>query len=94
MQADSIKRISKSIGSFWLVLFLFIDVNDIIRCGIYTCDLKIASGNVAFKFVIYVDEEIIICFLKIPALGRPRLHLGILFQIYVSGRRMFSIIPK
>ncbi len=25
-----------------------------------------------------------ICFLKIPTLGRPRLHLGILFQIYVN----------
>jgi hypothetical protein len=23
-----------------------------------------------------------ICFLKIPTLGRPRLHLGVLFQIY------------
>ena len=57
MQADIIKRISKSIGSFWLVLFLFIDVNDRIRCGISTCNLQIASGNVAFLLVIYIYEE-------------------------------------
>ena len=76
MQADIIKRISKSIGSFWLVLFLFIDVNDSIRCGIYTCDSQIASVKVAFKIVIYI--------LKNPTLRRPRLHLCILFQIYDS----------
>jgi hypothetical protein len=57
MQADSIKRISKSIGSFWFVLFLFIDVTDRIRRGIYTCDSEIASGNVPFYKAIYIYEE-------------------------------------
>ncbi len=31
-----------------------------------------------------------ICFLKIPTLGRPRLHLGVLFQIY-GYRRLLRI---
>jgi hypothetical protein len=57
MQADRIERISKAIGSFWFVLSLFIDVNDRIRCGIYTCDSQIASGNVPFHIVIYFYEE-------------------------------------
>jgi hypothetical protein len=58
MQAGSIKRISKSIASFWLcfVPTVLIDVNDRKRCGIYTCDSQIASGSVAFLLVIYINE--------------------------------------
>ena len=58
VQADSIKWISISLGSFRLVLSLFIDVNDRIRCGISTCNSQIASGNVAFWIVIYICEEV------------------------------------
>jgi len=59
-------------------LYLLIDVNERIRCGIYTCDLQIVSGSEGFFDILSMS------FLKIPILGRPRLRLGILFQIYAK----------
>ncbi len=38
LKAASIKRISKSIGNFWLALVLLTDVNDRIKCNLYTSD--------------------------------------------------------
>jgi hypothetical protein len=47
---------ANQLAVFGFVLYLLIDVNDRIRCGIYTCNSEIASGNVAFQLAIYINE--------------------------------------
>jgi len=46
---------ANQLSVFGFVLYLLIDVNCRIRCGIYTCDSQIVSGNVAFQLVIYIN---------------------------------------